>query len=133
MDAVHVDEGGGDAAAQAVGRPLDAFFEHVVVPVAEAGFATQDQHDRGVDELEGFGPLGGFLGVVLFGRLLDLPGAPGLVAECPVLDLLVISVCSWTSRVAVSPIHCMAYRGRSCGACSHSMCSCRSCNIRAIP
>ena len=69
--------------------PFDALFEDVGVPVAESGFAAQNQDDGWVDEFEGFRPLRGSLGVVFFGRLLDLPGAPGFIAQRPVFDLSV--------------------------------------------
>jgi hypothetical protein len=64
---VHVDEGLGVVlVAQPVDVPLDAFLEDVVVPGRVACLAAEDEGDGWVEQFEGFCPLVGLLGVVLF-------------------------------------------------------------------
>lgn len=92
VDAVHVDEARGVVVAQHVHAVREALLEDVVVPVRRALLAAEDELDGAVDELEGLGPLVRLLGVVLLRQLLDLPGAPALVAEGPVLDLEGVSL-----------------------------------------
>ena len=66
----------------------DALFECVEVPLRVASLAAQDQLDRWVQELESLRPLVCLLRIVLLGHHLDLPRAPGLVAEGPVLHVV---------------------------------------------
>ena len=129
MDAVHVDERGGGAAAETVRGPADAFFQHVGVPAAEAGFAAEDQHDAWVEQFERFGPLVGFLCVVFFRHLADLPWSPGFIAEGPVFDLKGVRK---LHDLEEENQHCMASRDRSCGEGWRSTCSARSCSTQAI-
>lgn len=49
-----------------------------MVPGGVAGLAAEDQAQRGVEELEGLGPLRGSLGVVRCCHLADLPRSPHL-------------------------------------------------------
>lgn len=58
----------------------DADFEDLVIPGCVPGFAAEDEGYGWVEELEGFGPLGGGFGVVFCGHLADLPWAPHLCA-----------------------------------------------------
>lgn len=87
VDGMHIDECFCRITAEAMHIPFDALVEHVVVPGGVTSFTTQDEGDRRVEKFESFGPLPGFLCVVFFGHLLDLPGAPAFVSEGPVFDL----------------------------------------------
>lgn len=87
VDAVHVNQAGSSAAAKAMEIKLDALVDDVLVPFAVARLAAEDELDGRVEQLDGLGPLVGLLGVVLLGQLADLPRAPALVAQRPVLDL----------------------------------------------
>lgn len=80
VDAVHVDEALGRVAGQPMHVPFHALFQHVVVPGRVARLAAEDEGDAGVEELERFGPLVGFLCVVFFGELGYLPWSPAFVA-----------------------------------------------------
>jgi hypothetical protein len=71
--------------------PGYTLVEDVVVPGGVACFAAEDEGDGGVEQFEGFGPLVGLFGVVFFGELGDLPGAPAFIAEGPVFYLCDVS------------------------------------------
>lgn len=75
--------------AQAVNVKLDALLDNIGVPRAVACFATENELDVGIEELDGFGPLVGLLGVVFLCHLADLPGSVHFVSEGPVFDLRV--------------------------------------------
>jgi hypothetical protein len=87
VNAMHIDQRLSPVAAKAVNIPGNALVQDVVVPRRVAGFTAEDEGDGGVEKLEGFGPLVGLFGVVFFGELGDLPGAPTFVAEGPVFYL----------------------------------------------
>lgn len=75
--------------AQAVNVKLDALLDNISVPRAVACFAAENELDVGIEELDGFGPLVGLLGVVFLCHLADLPGSVHFVSEGPVFDLRV--------------------------------------------
>lgn len=87
MNAVHVYQRRGSAPSQAMHIKLDTLLNDVRVPRAETILTAKDELDGRIEQLDGFRPLVGFLGVVFFGHLADLPWAPGFVAERPVFDL----------------------------------------------
>lgn len=88
VDAVHVDEG-------------RAGLQHGVVPGGGAVLAAEHEHERGVEQAQRLGPLRGLPGVVGRRHLLDLPGAPDLVAQRPVLDGVGLGVSVGAAQVRV--------------------------------
>lgn len=70
---MHVDKAGVRVAAKTMDIRLQAVGKDVVVPRRVACLAAEDQDERWVEELEGFGPLVGFFCVVFFRHLFDLP------------------------------------------------------------
>ena len=88
MNAMHLDQREINVSTQRLGVVrCDTLFENMLIPGTVPIFTAQDELDARVEQLQGFGPLEGLLGVVLFGLLSDLPGPPDFVAESPVFDL----------------------------------------------
>ena len=53
-----------------------------------ACFSAENEAEAGIEELQCFAPLEGFLGVVFWGHLLYLPWAPDLITQSPVFDII---------------------------------------------
>lgn len=87
MNAVHINQASRRTSPQAVQVKLDSLLEHIGIPKAVSRFTAQDELKARIEELEGLGPLVRLSRVLLLGRLLDLPGAPDLVAESPIFNL----------------------------------------------
>jgi hypothetical protein len=85
-----INKTGSRASTQTVNVKFDTLLDDVCVPRAVSCFTAENQLDVGVEEFDGFGPLVGFLGVVLLCHLADLPGTVHLVSESPVFDLIVL-------------------------------------------
>lgn len=135
VDAVHVDQRRSGASTKTMQTPCDALLNHICVPAAEASLTAEDQFQRGIEKLERLGPLVSLLGVVLLGHLHDLPGAPTLIAQGPVFDLLLKDERNdpvhalwqfWNG----SDLRCKASHVRSYGEGWHSRCPYQSYSTR---
>ena len=83
------------------GGGYDAAFQHFIVPGGCAFFAAEDEFEGRVGHFDRFGPLEGFFGVGRGCVGEDLPGAPDLVPEGPVLDVVGFRVAVGAAEVRV--------------------------------
>lgn len=90
VNAMLINKTSSRTSAQTVNVKLDTLLDDIRVPRAVACFTAENELDVGIEELDGFGPLVGFLGVVFLCHLADLPRSVHLVSEGPVFDLRVL-------------------------------------------
>ena len=101
VNAVHVNQTSCCAPTQAMQIEPHTFLQYVGIPGAVARLAAENELNRRIEQLERFRPLVRLLGVVLLGHLSDLPWAPDLIAQSPVLDTIRLIPAIFAPEVSV--------------------------------